>query len=146
MESRMKDKGRRMALSVSEGMKTLLLALGALLLLASIVGAQAGASPGAWTLLPSTALPSAPLPSTPLGTSGTSGTSGTGSASYDLSWFTVDGGGAAFSTNGGYTLGGTLGQPDTGPVLANGGYTLAGGFWGGAAAQYNIYLPVVLRG
>jgi len=133
----MKDEGGRLALSVSEGMKTLLLALGALFLLASIVGAQAGASPGALTLLPSTALPSAPL--------GTSGTSGTGSASYDLSWWTVDGGGAAFSTNGGYTLGGTLGQPDAG-VMSGEGYTLAGGFWGGAAVQYKVYLPLVVKG
>ena len=125
MESRMKDEGRRLALSVSEGMK-------ALLLLASIVGAQAGASPGTWTLLPSALLPSAPL-----------GTSGTGSASYDLSWFTVDGG-AAFNTNGGYTLGGTLGQPDAG-VMSGGGYTLAGGFWGGAAVQYKVLLPLVLK-
>ena len=141
MNPRMKDEGGRR--------KALLLALGALLLLASIVGAQAGASPGTWTalpsaLLPSTLLPSALLPSAPLGTSGTSGT---GSASYDLSWWTVDGGGAVGAGSPGpYTLGGTSGQPDAGPVLANGGYTLAGGFWGGAAAQYNIYLPVVLRG
>ena len=137
MESRMKDEGRRLALSVSEGMKALLLALGALLLLASVAGARAGANPGTWTALPSALLPSAPL--------GTSGTSGTGSASYDLSWWTVDGGGAAFSTNGGYTLGGTLGQPDAG-ALSGGGYTLAGGFWSGAAVQYKVYLPLVVKG
>ena len=127
---------------------TLLLALGALLLLASVVGAQAGASPGTLALFPSTALTSALLPSTPLGTSGTSGT-GTStalSASYDLAWWTVDGGGAVGAGSPRpNTRGGTSGQPDAGPVLANGGYTLAGGFWGGAAAQYNIYLPVVLR-
>jgi len=65
---------------------------------------------------------------------------------YDLSWSTVDGGGGTFSTGGGYTLGGTIGQPDVG-VLAGGGYTLAGGFWsGGAPAMvYDIYLPLVLR-
>src|SRR5512136_255968 len=91
-------------------MNALLLALGALLLLAAVARAQAGVSPG-----------------------------------YDLSWWTVDGGGATFSTNGGYSLGGTIGQPDAGPVLSHGGYTLAGGFWGGTAAQYRLYLPLVLR-
>lgn len=63
---------------------------------------------------------------------------------YDLSWWTVDGGGYTFSTGGGYSLGGTAGQPDAG-LLHGGGYTLGGGFWGGAAV-YRIYLPLVLRG
>jgi hypothetical protein len=63
---------------------------------------------------------------------------------YDLSWSTVDGGGATWSEGGGYALGGTVGQPDAG-VLSGGGYTLAGGFWCGAAAQYRVYLPLVLR-
>ena len=63
---------------------------------------------------------------------------------YDLTWSTVDGGGATWSEGGGYALGGTVGQPDAG-VLSGGGYTLAGGFWGGGAARYGIYLPLVLR-
>ena len=65
---------------------------------------------------------------------------------YDLTWSTVDGGGATFSTGGDYTLGGTIGQPDAG-LLTGGDYTLGGGFWGGgaAAAEYRIYLPVVVR-
>jgi len=68
---------------------------------------------------------------------------------YDLSWWTVDGGGTTFSTSadGAYTLGGTIGQPDAN-VLQGGDYTLAGGFWtGGAIIERNsIYLPLVLRG
>jgi hypothetical protein len=64
--------------------------------------------------------------------------------SYDLSWWTVDGGGYTFSTGGGYALGGTAGQPDAG-VLSGGGYTLAGGFWGGAVVRYGVYLPLTLR-
>jgi len=52
---------------------------------------------------------------------------------YDLTWNTVDGGGYTWSEGGGYSLGGTVGQPDAG-VLSGGEYTLAGGFWGGAAA------------
>ena len=68
-------------------------------------------------------------------------------AAYDLSWWTVDGGGYTFSTGGGYSLGGTAGQPDAG-VLSGGGYTLSGGFWRGAvvAGMYRIYLPLVMRG
>ena len=63
---------------------------------------------------------------------------------YDLTWSTIDGGGYTFSEGGGYSLGGTVGQPDAG-VLSGGGYTLVGGFWGGAAARYGVYLPLVLR-
>lgn len=63
---------------------------------------------------------------------------------YDLSWWTVDGGGTTGSSGGGYTLGGTAGQPDEG-VLSGGGYTLTGGFWSGAANEYPVYLPLVLR-
>ena len=63
---------------------------------------------------------------------------------YDLTWSTVDGGGYTWSEGGGYSLGGTIGQPDAG-VLSGGGYTLAGGFWPGAAARYGVYLPLVLR-
>jgi len=63
---------------------------------------------------------------------------------YDLTWSTIDGGGYTFSEGGGYSLGGTVGQPDAG-VLSGGDYTLAGGFWGGAAARYGVYLPLVLR-
>ena len=65
-------------------------------------------------------------------------------SSYDLSWYTTDGGGATFSTGGGYSLGGTIGQPDAGS-LSGGSYTLNGGFWGGAVASYKVYLPVILR-
>ncbi len=66
---------------------------------------------------------------------------------YDLSWWTVDGGGGAVS-GGGYVLTGTAGQPDAGAALTGGGYTLTGGFWPGAAAApsgYNLYLPLVVR-
>ena len=63
---------------------------------------------------------------------------------YDLTWNTIDGGGYMFSTGGGYSLGGTMGQPDAG-AMSGGGYSLAGGFWSGAIVQYKIYLPVVLK-
>ncbi|MBM4467193.1 MAG: hypothetical protein FJ014_16840 [Chloroflexi bacterium] len=65
--------------------------------------------------------------------------------SYDLSWWTVDGGGGTAS-GGPYTLTGTMGQPDAG-ILTGGDYTLGGGFWGPGAAtvEYKLYLPMVLR-
>ena len=68
-------------------------------------------------------------------------------ATYDVPWWTVDGG-AETSRGGEFALSGIIGQPDAG-VLAGGGYTLGGGFWrGGAtsASYHRVYLPVVLRG
>ena len=67
---------------------------------------------------------------------------------YDLSWWTVDGGGGTSSAAGSYALDGTAGQPDPGPVLSGGNYQLEGGFWGGGlsgVSWYSIYLPLVLR-
>ncbi|MBN1580201.1 MAG: hypothetical protein JXA89_05820 [Anaerolineae bacterium] len=64
---------------------------------------------------------------------------------YDISWWTVDGGGIIANESSGYTLGGTAGQPDA-AVWSGGDYALAGGFWGGVAVEYRIYLPLVLRG
>ena len=63
---------------------------------------------------------------------------------YDLSWWTVDGGGVTPNDSNGYVLGGTAGQPDA-AVWSGGDYVLAGGFWGGVAVEYRIYLPLVLR-
>jgi hypothetical protein len=64
---------------------------------------------------------------------------------YDLSWYTVDGGGYTWSSGGTYTLGGTVGQPDAGN-LAGGSYTLGGGFWVPAVkGVYRVYLPLVSR-
>jgi len=64
---------------------------------------------------------------------------------YDLTWNTIDNGGGT-SSNGGYTLDGTIGQPDAGAPMSNGDYVLNGGFWSGISiAQYHIYLPIVLR-
>jgi len=52
---------------------------------------------------------------------------------YSIAWSSLDAGGAMFSTGGGYSLGGTVGQPDAG-VLAGGTFTLQGGFWVSPAA------------
>jgi len=63
---------------------------------------------------------------------------------YTLDWWTADGGGGA-STGGSYSLDGTIGQPDAGGTSSGGTYSLAGGFWGGAAAGYDLFLPIILR-
>ncbi len=58
---------------------------------------------------------------------------------YDpITWYSVDGGGTARAAAGGYTLGGTIGQPDAG-VLASGAYSLRGGFWiGGPSGAVGV--------
>jgi hypothetical protein len=54
--------------------------------------------------------------------------SGSHAQSYDISWYTIDGGGGT-STGGVYSVSGTIGQPDAGH-LSGGNYTIDGGFWG----------------
>ena len=56
------------------------------------------------------------------------GVSVAGAADYAIDWFTVDSGGGT-STNGQYSLTGTIGQPDAG-TMSGGAFTLQGGFWG----------------
>jgi len=56
---------------------------------------------------------------------------------FEIPWFTIDGGGAMFTTDGqpnGFELSGTIGQLDAGPTMTGGGFELVGGFWPGAAA------------
>ena len=62
-----------------------------------------------------------------------------------MTWYTIDTGGGTGS-NSGYTLNGTIGQPEAGSALSNADYTLTGGFWFSAVAQQRIYLPLVLKG
>jgi hypothetical protein len=47
---------------------------------------------------------------------------------FEIPWWSVDSGGAQGMTGGGYTLSGTIGQPDAGK-LTGGPFTLNGGFW-----------------
>lgn len=58
---------------------------------------------------------------------------------YDpITWRTMDGGGVAFASAGGYRLGATIGQPDAGSLGA-GSFTLRGGFWiGGQASTLGV--------
>jgi hypothetical protein len=48
--------------------------------------------------------------------------------SYSISWYKVAGGGGT-STNGPYTLSGTIGQPDASGAMTGGNYSVTGGFW-----------------
>ncbi len=57
---------------------------------------------------------------------------GTGLA---IDWHSIDGGGTMFSTGGGMTLGGTLGQADAGAAMTGGTLSLTGGFWVVAASS-----------
>jgi hypothetical protein len=47
---------------------------------------------------------------------------------FDISRYTIDGGGILYSEGGGFELSSTIGQPDAG-TLSNGTFTLTGGFW-----------------
>jgi hypothetical protein len=49
---------------------------------------------------------------------------------FDLSWRTVDCGGALSLSGGGFSFSTTTGQPDAG-VMSGDGFELAGGFWPG---------------
>jgi hypothetical protein len=70
---------------------------------------------------------------------------------YDLSWWTIDGGGGTVSDGDiRYTLTGTSGQSDVGQVLAGGDFILAGGFLPGFNAGYGrggnkVYLPIIMK-
>lgn len=49
--------------------------------------------------------------------------------SYEVSWWTVDGGGTSGMTGGTYAISGTAGQPDAGGPFAGGAFFVTGGFW-----------------
>ncbi len=48
--------------------------------------------------------------------------------SYSIDWFKTAGGGGT-STNGQYSLSGTIGQHDAGGTMTNGQFSVTGGFW-----------------
>ena len=50
------------------------------------------------------------------------------SQDYSIDWHKIAGGGGT-STNGQFTLSGTIGQHDAGGPMTNGQYSLTGGFW-----------------
>jgi hypothetical protein len=54
--------------------------------------------------------------------------------SYTIDWYKIAGGGGT-STNGQYSVSGTIGQPDASGAMSGGGYTVTGGFWSLYAVQ-----------
>jgi len=48
--------------------------------------------------------------------------------SYSIDWYKIGGGGGT-STNGQYSLSGTIGQHDAGGPMSGGNYSVTGGFW-----------------
>ena len=63
---------------------------------------------------------------------------------YELSWWTIDGGGGT-SSGGVYEISGTIGQPDAGE-MSGGDYAVSGGFWGRTIEWlYELFLPLIMR-
>jgi hypothetical protein len=55
---------------------------------------------------------------------------------YSINWYKIANGGGA-SSNGQYSVSGTIGQPDAGGPLTGGSYSVTGGFW----ALYAVQTP-----
>jgi len=66
-----------------------------------------------------------------------------GFAQFSIDWFTIDGGGGT-STNGNFSLSGTIGQPDAGPVMTNGQFSITGGFWALPTAVQTLGAPTLI--
>ena len=64
-----------------------------------------------------------------------------GAQNYTVDWFKIAGGGGT-STNGQYTLSGTIGQPDAG-TMSGGNFSLTGGFWSLVSAVQTPGAPLL---
>jgi len=53
---------------------------------------------------------------------------------YSIGWYKISGGGGT-STNGPYTITGTIGQHDASHAMTGGNYSVTGGFWSLIAVQ-----------
>jgi hypothetical protein len=60
--------------------------------------------------------------------------------SYSINWYKIAGGGGT-SSNGQYSLTGTIGQPDASGAMTGGQYSVTGGFWSLIAAVQTVGLP-----
>jgi len=50
-------------------------------------------------------------------------------AAFEIDWWTIDGGGAMWTTGGDLELSGTSGQPDAAVAMTGSDFSLTGGFW-----------------
>jgi hypothetical protein len=62
---------------------------------------------------------------------------------YEISWYTIDDGGAQNLAGGSYSLSGTTGQFDAGSQ-SGGTYQLNGGYWVDLFG-YRLNLPIIMR-
>jgi predicted Zn-dependent protease len=60
--------------------------------------------------------------------------------SYSIDWYKIAGGGGT-STNGQYSVSGTIGQGDAGGAMTGGNYSVTGGFWSLISAVQTAGLP-----
>ena len=61
---------------------------------------------------------------------------------YSVDWYKIAGGGGT-STNGAYSVSGTIGQLDAGVAMTGGNYSLIGGFWSLIAAVQTPGAPLL---
>jgi hypothetical protein len=59
---------------------------------------------------------------------------------YSIDWIKISGGGGT-STNGQYSVAGSIGQPDASGAMSGGNYSLTGGFWSLIAVVQTAGLP-----
>ena len=62
---------------------------------------------------------------------------------YSIAWYKISGGGGV-STNGTYSVSGTIGQPDAGMTMTSGNYSLTGGFWSLISVVQTAGLPELI--
>ncbi len=65
-------------------------------------------------------------------------------ATYDVRWFSVDGGGTSRAEGGGFAVGSTVGQPDAGAAVAS-PFSVGSGFWGATLTATGAELSLSVR-
>jgi hypothetical protein len=61
---------------------------------------------------------------------------------YSVDWYKISGGGGT-STNGQYSVSGTIGQPDAGGAMSGGNFSVTGGFWSLISVVQTIGAPTL---
>ena len=62
--------------------------------------------------------------------------------SYSIDWYKIAGGGGT-SSNGQYTVSGTIGQHDAGGPMVGGNFSLTGGFWSLLSVVQTVGSPTI---
>jgi len=62
---------------------------------------------------------------------------------YSIGWYKIAGGGGT-STNGQYSVSGTIGQPDAGMAMSGGSFSVSGGFWSLISVVQTVGAPTLL--